>query len=151
MNVAPLATISRKRRRRRPLGGSDRLTLRSAQRNAADRRADLPQLVIETDAFQQPSGVWVDRDPGSDLPENLGLLEYGCIETSCPKRERGGQTSDTAADDCDAKRTRHFSQTLAVSRNHGTMRSCQAVAVIRGNTWPMRQEEIRQEEWSGRR
>jgi hypothetical protein len=47
-------------------------------------------LVIETDAFQQPSGVWMDRDPGSDLPENLGLLEYDCIEASRPKRERSG-------------------------------------------------------------
>jgi hypothetical protein len=61
----------------------------------------------------------MDRDPGSDLPENLGLLEYGCIETSRPKRERSGQTSDTAADNYDVKRTRHYSQTLAVNRNHG--------------------------------
>src|SRR6266478_1998 len=106
MNVVPLITISRKRGRRRPRRGGDRVPLRRAQRNAADWRANLPKLVIETDAFQQPSGVWVDRDPGSDLPENLGLLEYGCIETSCPKRERSGQTSDTAADNCNAKRTR---------------------------------------------
>src|SRR5258705_13900152 len=112
MNVVPLTTISRKRRRCRPRGGSDRLALRSAQRNAADRRADLSQLVIEADAFQQPSGIWVNRDPGSDLPENLGLLEYGYVETFRPKRERCGQPSDTAADDCDAKRTKHFSQTL---------------------------------------
>src|SRR6266478_5537384 len=60
----------------------------------------------------------MDRDPGSDLPENLGLLEYGCIETSRPKRERSGQTSDTTADNDDVKRTRHYSQTLAVNRNH---------------------------------
>src|SRR6267143_325883 len=119
MNVVPLPTIPRKGRRCRPRGGGDRLALRSAQRNAADRRADLPQLVIETDAFQQPSGVWMDRDPGSDLPENLGLLEYGRVETSRPKRERGGQTSDTAADDCNAKRASHLFQTLAVSRNRG--------------------------------
>jgi hypothetical protein len=69
-------------------------------------------LISQTDALQQPSGIWVDRDPGSDLPENPGLLEYGCIETSRPKCERSGETSDAAADNCDAKRTRHFLQTF---------------------------------------
>jgi hypothetical protein len=64
-------------------------------------------LIIETDAFQQSSRVWMDRDPGPDFPENRGLLEYGCIKTSRPKRERSSQTSYTAADDYDAKRTRH--------------------------------------------
>ena len=121
MNIVPLTAFSGKRRRRRPRRGGDGLALRTAQRNAADWRADLSQLIVETDSFQQPSSVWMNRDPGSDLPENLGLLEYSCIEASRPKRERSGQTSDTAADDCNAKRTRHFFQTLAVSRNRGTM------------------------------
>ena len=88
MNVVALTTILRERRRRRPRRGRDRLALRCAQRNAADWRADLPQLISQTDALQQPSGIWVDRDPGSDLPENPGLLEYDCIETSRPKRDR---------------------------------------------------------------
>src|SRR5258708_34578979 len=56
----------------------------------------------------------MDRNPGSDLPENLGLLEHVYIETSHPKCERCRQTSDTAADDCNAKRTRHFLQTFSV-------------------------------------
>ena len=60
--------------------------------------------------------VWVDRDSGSDLPQNLCLLEDAHIETSRPKRERGGQTSDSTADDCNAKRTRHFTKTFAVNR-----------------------------------
>jgi hypothetical protein len=76
-------------------------------------------LVIETDAFQQASGVWVDRDSGSDLPQDLCLLEDAHIETSRPKRERSGQTSDSTADDCNAKRTGHFTQTFAVNRKHG--------------------------------
>ena len=126
MNVVPLATISRKRRRCRPRSGSDRLALRTAQRNAADRRADLPQLVIETDALQQASGIWVDRDSGSNLPDDLGLLEYGCIETSCPKRERSSQTSDSTAYDCNAKRTGHFTHTFAVNRKQGP---CEATGV----------------------
>jgi hypothetical protein len=99
-------------------------------------------LIIETDAFQQPSGIWVDRNPGSDLPENLGLLEYGCIETSRPERERSGQTSDTAADNCDAKRAKHYSQTLAVNRNHGPCDAAERLRFIRGNAWPMRQKEL---------
>jgi len=74
-------------------------------------------LIIKTDAFQQSSGIWVDRDPGSDLPENLGLLEHGYIETSRPKCERCSQTSDTAADDCNAKPARHYSKTLAVNQS----------------------------------
>src|SRR5258705_5866002 len=142
MNVVPLTTVSRKHRRCRPRGGGDRLALRSAQRNAADRRANLPQLIIETDAFQQPSGIWVDRDPGSDLPENLGLLEHRYIETSRPKCERCSQTSDTATDDCNAKRVRHYSKTLAVNRNHGPCDAAERLRFIRGNIWPMRQEEL---------
>src|ERR1700686_4338601 len=114
MNVVPLTTISRERRRCRPRRGRHRLALRRAQRDAPDWRTDLPQLVIKTDAFQQPSGIWVDRNPGADLPENLGLFEHGHIETPCPKCERSSQTSDTAADDCNAKRTRHFLQTFSV-------------------------------------
>src|SRR5258705_8701930 len=121
MNVVPLTAIRRKCGRCRPRRGSDRVALRRAQRNASDWRANLSQLIVEADAFQQPSSVRINRDPGSDLPENLGLLEYSCIEASRPKRERSGQTSDTAADNCNAKRTRHFSHTLAVSRNRGTM------------------------------
>jgi hypothetical protein len=45
----------------------------------------------------------VDRDPGPDLPQDFGLLENGHIEASRPKRKRGGQTSDAAADYCNAK------------------------------------------------
>jgi len=95
MNVVSLTTIARKRRRCRPRRGSDRLAPRRAQRNAADWRSDLPKLVIKTDAFQQPRGIWVNRDPGSDFPENLGLLEHGYIKTLRPKCERSGQTSNT--------------------------------------------------------
>jgi hypothetical protein len=57
------------------------------------------------------------------------LLEDACIETSRPKRERSSQTSDSTADDCNAKRTGHFTQTFAVNRKHGRY---EAVAVIRG-------------------
>src|SRR6267154_2695715 len=119
MNVVPLTIISRKRRRRRPRRGGDRIALRRAQRNAADWRADLPQLIIETDALQQPSGIWVDRDPSSDLPDDLGLLEHGYIQASRPKRDRRGQTSNTGADNCNAKRTRHFFRTFSVGRSRG--------------------------------
>src|ERR1700722_11213824 len=109
MNVVPLTAIPRKRRRRRPCRGSDRIALRRTQRNAADRRADLAQLIIETNPIQQPGSVWMDRDSRSDFPENFGLLEYLCIETSRPKRKRSSQASDPAADNCDAKRARHYS------------------------------------------
>jgi hypothetical protein len=51
MNVVALIT-SRKRGRCWPRGSGYRLALRSAQRDAADRRADLLQLVLETDASQ---------------------------------------------------------------------------------------------------
>src|SRR5438128_1367543 len=61
----------------------------------------------------------MERDPGSDLPENLGLLEHGYIETSRAKCERSSQTANTAADDCNAKRTRHLLQTLSVRSNDG--------------------------------
>ena len=142
MNVVPNTTIWRKRRRRRPRGGRDRLALRTAQRNAADRRADLPQLLVEPDAFQQPGRIWVDRDPGSNLPHDLGLLEDTCMETSRPKRDRSSQASDTTADNCNAKRTRHYSKTLAVNRNHGPCDVAERLRFIRGNTWPMRQEEL---------
>jgi hypothetical protein len=74
-----------------------------AQCNAADRRADLLQLVLETDTLQQPRSICVDRDPGSDLPQNLGLLEHGYVDASRPKCERSGETPDTAADDCNMK------------------------------------------------
>src|SRR5260370_13679640 len=84
----------------------------------------------------------MDRDPGLDQQENLGLLEIGWIETSRPKRERSGQTSDTAADNYDAKRTRHCSHTLAVNRNHGPGDVAERLRLIRGNTWPMRLEEL---------
>jgi hypothetical protein len=114
MNVVSLTAISRKRWRCRPRRGRDRLASRTAQHDAADWRTDLPQLIVETDAFQQPGGIWMDRDSSSDLPEHLGLLEHGYIESPRPKRERGSQTSDTAADDCNANRTRHFSQTFSV-------------------------------------
>src|SRR5882757_9791654 len=86
----------------------------------------------------------MERDPGSDLPQDLGLLEHGYIETSRPKRERSSQTSDTAADDCNAKRTRHFVQTFVLNRNADRAR-VRAAAVIRlpfANTsnanWPGR-------------
>lgn len=38
--------------------------------------------------FSNRAAFWMERDPGSDLPENLGLLEHGYIETSRPKCER---------------------------------------------------------------
>ncbi len=129
MNVVPLTAILRERRRCRPRRGSDRLAPRSAQRNAADGRADLPQLVIKTDAFQQPSRIRVDRDAGSDLPYDLCLLEDAYIETSRPKRERSSQTSDSTADDCNAKRTGHFFRTFL---------SAARFAVFRGRPWPIR-------------
>src|ERR1700730_8816258 len=119
MNVVALTTIPRKRRRCRPRRGGDRIALRRAQRNAIDVRTDLPQLIIEADAFQQPGGIWMERDPGSDLPENLGLLEHGYIETPRPKCERCSQTADTADDDCDATLIRHFLQTFSVRRHYG--------------------------------
>src|SRR5882724_13561080 len=81
----------------------------------------------------------MDRNPGSDLPENLGLLEYGCIETSRPKCERSSQTSDSTADDCNAKRTGHFTQTFAVNRKHG---SCEATGQLRlsADSWLIRRK-----------
>src|ERR1700759_212966 len=107
MNVVALTAFSRKRRRGRSLGGGDDIALRRAQRNAADRRTDLPHLVIKTDAFQQAGSIRMDRNSGSDLPENLGLLEHDDIEAPGTECERSCQTSDAAADDCNAKRTRH--------------------------------------------
>src|SRR6266480_2716446 len=83
----------------------------------------------------------MDRDPGSDLPEDLSLLEDAYIETSRPKRERSSQTSDSTAHDCNAKRTGHFSQTFAVSRNHGP---CEATGQLRlsADSWLIRRKGV---------
>jgi hypothetical protein len=107
MNVVTLLA-SRKRGGRRPRGRGYRLALRRTQNDAANRRTDLLKLIFETDASQQPGRVRVDRNPGSDLPQDLGLLEYRDIEASRSKRKRGGQAADTATDYGNAKRARHF-------------------------------------------
>jgi hypothetical protein len=52
MDVVSLATLSRECGRCRPRSRSYRIALRTAQRDAIDRRADLAQLIVETDAFQ---------------------------------------------------------------------------------------------------
>jgi hypothetical protein len=98
-------------------------------------------LIIKTDAFQQPSRIRVDRDPGSDLSYDLCLLEDAYIETSRPKRERSGQTSDSTAGDCNAKRTGHFTQTFAVNRKHGP---CGATGQLRlsANSWLLRRKGV---------
>jgi hypothetical protein len=57
-------------------------------------------LVIETYTLQQPRRIRMDRDAGSNLPQSLGLLEDGDLDASRPKRERGRETPNTAADDC---------------------------------------------------
>jgi hypothetical protein len=112
--------ISRKRRRSGPYGSGDRLALRSAQHDAADRRTDLLQLVLETDASQQSGRIRMDGDPGADLPQHLGLFEDADIEASRSKRERGSQASNAATDYCNAKGARHFHVPLLLSRNHGS-------------------------------
>ena len=125
MNVVALTPVFRKRRRCRPLWSGDRLAPRGSQRDAADGRANLLQLIVETDAFQQPSRIRVNRDAGTDFPQDLCLLEYACIETTCAQRQRSGQTSDAAADDYNAKREPGISfRPLLPAETETTRRGC---------------------------
>ena len=49
----------------------------------------------------------MDRDPGSNFPQDFRLLEDRHIEAPPPKRERGAEPTDATTDDCDAERARH--------------------------------------------
>ena len=42
----------------------------------------------ETDALQQPGRIWVNRDAGTDLPQDLCLLEHTYLEASRAQRQR---------------------------------------------------------------
>jgi len=76
MNVVPLTAIWRKCGRCRSHRGGDRVPLRRAQRNAADWRADLPQLVIETDAFSNRAAFgWIET------PAPISLRISACSNT----------------------------------------------------------------------